>query len=163
GVEVGGLRSPAALQDRPAPQPLEQAACLAGGDGQRRERGVFQHLDEDAAEGDGQDRSPVRVVDPAGQQLGAASAHGAGPPTLPATGRRPPAPPTAIRAAEESRIACSLAGMLSRTPPMSLLCRICGETTLSTTGAPNSAAALTASSAEDTSRPGTTGIPAAPS
>ena len=44
---------------------------------------------------------------------------------------------------------------------MSLLCRICGETTLSTTGAPNSPAALTASSAEDTSRPGTTGIPAA--
>lgn len=43
---------------------------------------------------------------------------------------------------------------------MSDLCAICGETTLTHTVPPNSAAALTASSAEVTSRAGTTGIPA---
>ena len=46
---------------------------------------------------------------------------------------------------------------------MSLLCRMSGETILTDTGPPKSAAALTASAAEPASRAGTTGMPASPS
>src|SRR6266568_2139422 len=50
-------------------------ARLPGCDRERRERRILQYLDEQPADGHGQDRAPLRVADHANQQFGAATAH----------------------------------------------------------------------------------------
>ena len=74
-ADVGGGPTADAVQDGRGAQAAQQLFRALRRHRQRSERGVVEHLDEDAAEGDGEDRAPLGVADDADEQFEATGAH----------------------------------------------------------------------------------------